>query len=116
MKRYSKEIYSKEVLLKTAFAFTDSMYVHLDTDESQYLVELYSKTDDVEDLLYKRFENELIAQETRRIVAEKTKAIRELLVARSLSSTIVNTGLANPEVTNYEADEILTDWFDKNEK
>ena len=116
MKSYSKEIYSKEVLLKTAFAFTDSMYIHLDTNETQYLVELSSKTKVDEEMLYKQFENELIAQETRRVVAEKTKAIRELLVARSLSSTIMSTDIETPGTADYKADDILTDWFDQNDK
>ena len=116
MKKYSKEIYSKEVILKASFAFTDSMYIHLDTDENHYLVELSSKTDIDTDLLYKQFENELIAQETRRIVAEKTKNIRELLVARSLSSTIINTDVETSETADFKADDILTDWFDHNDE
>ena len=90
------------------------MYIHLDVDEKQYLVELSSKTTADEEELYKQFENELIAQETRRIVSEKTKDIRELLVARSLSSTIVNKGLESSITKDYYADDILTDWFDQN--
>lgn len=116
MKRYSKELYSKEVLMKTAFAFTDEMFIHLDAAKEEYLVELTSKKGVDAETLYAMFENELIAQETRRIVTEKTKHIREMIVARSLSSTIINTEPDEEADTDeYHVDEILTDWFEQNE-
>ena len=89
---YAKEFYSKEVILKAAYAFTDRLYIHLDADETHYKVQLISKSeeDKNEEELYAEFENELIAQETRRMIAEQTKSVREMIVARALSSTIVN--------------------------
>lgn len=115
---YAKELYSKEVILKAAYAFTDRLYIHLDADATYYKVQLISKEENKnEKKLYAEFENELIAQETRRVIAEQTKNIREMIIARALSSTIVN----NVEEANidllknedaYAAEEILQDWFD----
>lgn len=72
---YAKAFYSKEVILKAAYAFTDRLYIHLDADETHYKVQLISKSekDKNEEELYAEFENELIAQETRRMIAEQTK-------------------------------------------
>lgn len=119
---YAKELYSKEVILKAAYAFTDRLYIHLDADATYYKVQLISKEENKnEKKLYAEFENELIAQETRRVIAEQTKNIREMIIARALSSTIVN----NVEEANidllknedaYAAEEILQDWFDVYEK
>ena len=116
MRSYSKQIYTKEVLLKSAYSFTDECFIHLDCDEKNYFVELKLKNNTENEDIYYRFENELVAQETRRIVSEKTKVLREMIVARSLSSTIINK---DPELEAYEgdynADNILVDWFEKNE-
>lgn len=117
MRYYSQTIYSKEVLLKSAYSFTDECYIHLDIEGSNYVVELIPKNGVDSEQYYLKFENELVAQETRKIVAEKTKEIREMIVARSLSSTIINNSVE--EVTNEEdfsADEILKDWFDNGEE
>lgn len=118
MKAYAKELYDKEVILKAAYAFTDCAYIHLDAKEGDYLVELVPKDGKEEEQLSLEFENELIAQETRRIVAEKTKNIREMIVARALSSTIVDLkaeGLSE-EQDLFDADEILTDWYKRDAK
>lgn len=117
MRKYSKELYEKEVLLKAAYAFTDTMYIHIDVDADNYLVELVSKQEEESDELYKKFENELIMQEVRVVVASKTKNIREMIVARALSSTIINTNNESDIKTSDEyEDEILSDWFNKYEE
>ena len=116
MHKYSMKLYTKEVLLKTAFSFTDEMYIHLDAEEDMYIVQLTNKKGIEEEILYSRFENELIAQETRLIVSEKTKSIRELIVARALSSTIINKKVDEIEESDeYKSDNILKDWFEKYE-
>ena len=119
MKSYSGDIYEKEVLLKAAYAFTDIAYIHLDYKNGYYQVELVGKTEDIPDL-YEKFENELVCQETRRIVTNKTKDIREIIVARSLSSTMANITNEDELIDNtssndeeFCADEILQDWFGK---
>ena len=106
------------MLLKAAYAFTDRAYIHLDVSKDDYFVEITPKNGDESERLYAEFENELIAQETRRIVAEKTKNIREMIVARALSSTIIDLkeedmdGKEDP----FEADSILTNWYEQNGK
>lgn len=116
MKEYAKELYDREVLLKTAFAFTDSMYLHLDSKDNYWLVSLCSKSNENEEVMYFKFENELIAQQTRLLVTKRTEKIRKVIVARALSSTIVNSfdELAKDNDI-YNADDILKDWFEANE-
>ena len=111
MRKYSKDVYSKEVLLKAAFSFTNKLYIHLDADENYFLVELGAKNGETDESVYCAFENELIAQENRLIIAEKTRNIRELIVARALSSTMINTGITDTDEEEYNADDILQDWF-----
>ena len=119
MRSYSCKIYDKEVLLKAAYAFTDIAYVHLDYRDEYYQVELKGKTEDIPDL-YEKFENELVCQETRRIVTNKTKDIREIIVARALASTMANVSSENNQIDDhcqnndeFNADEVLQDWFGK---
>ena len=116
MKKYSKEIYNKEVIIKAAYSFTDECYIHLDIEGDYYLVELKDKNGFDDQSIYERFENELLAQETRKIVSEKTQNIREMIVARSLSSTIINKQPESEQEDNqFKAEKILQDWYETNE-
>ena len=116
MRKYSKELYSKDVLMKAAYAFTDDVYVHLDCDNENYMVSVTSKLDESEENIFNKFENELIAQETRKIIAGQTKNIREMIVARALSSTMVHLNEENvKDEESFDAKEISKSWFDKNE-
>ena len=119
MRMYSSNIYEKEVLLKAAYAFTDIAYIHLDINNGYYQVELIEKTGEIPEL-YEMFENELVCQETRKIITNKTKDIREMIVARSLSSTMANITNEDELIDNtssndeeFCADEVLQDWFGK---
>ena len=51
------------------------------------------------------------------MVTKDTKNIREMIVARALSSTIVNL-VKEEEIpqNKYNANDILTDWYDANEE
>ena len=116
MDKYSKEIYSKEALLKAAYAFTDKWYIHLETDDSHYAVQLYSK-DDLQQITdadsYKKFENELIAQQTRFVVSKNTRQIREMIVARALSSTMIGEIEDFADDYDESKDVVMKDWFDE---
>ncbi len=117
MKKYAKELYAKEVIMKAAYMFTDCAFLHLDVDDKDYIVSLVSKEEESEKLLMDRFENELIAQETRYMVSKDTKNIREMIVARALSSTIVNLTEQDETAGDiYDVKDILTDWYDANEE
>lgn len=114
--KYLKELYDKDVLIKAAYALSDRVYIHIDADDRYYSVEFSTK--DQADLcdFDKEFENELLAQQTRKIVSNKTKNIRELIAARALSSTIVELKENTPEEEiNFNSDSILKDWFEEDE-
>lgn len=117
VKKYAKELYAKEVIMKAAYMFTDYAFIHLDVDTDNYLVSMKSKAKESEEILLNRFENELIVQQARYMVTRDTKNIREMIVARALSSTIVNL-VKEPETleNKYNANDILTDWYDTDEK
>ena len=116
MREFSSSLYSREALLKAAYAFTDTYYVHLDEDEMGYRVTLFSKEDNcaIEEAdAYLKYENELIAQQTRLVVSKKSKNIREMIVARALSSTMIGK-IPNTEIDDSENDDsLMRDWFEQ---
>lgn len=123
----SKSLYSKEVILKTAYSFTDRVYIHLDQNESEWLISWKPKhgvTLDSGD-----FENELVAQSLRLDLLEKTKDLRTIILARAYASTMMD----NPQgeviqydsadhdesiqqaasvISDQEKKEIMKGWFD----
>ena len=114
---YSKELYDREVFIKACYAITDIAYLHLSADELYYYADMIPKDnrDTVEDL-NRKLENELIFQQTRKIVSRNTKQLREMIVARALASTIVNDNGKHVESEqSFSADSILKDWFDEHE-
>ena len=111
--RFVKEIYSKEALLKTAYRFTDIAYLHLDMDEEYYYVTIELKCYDTT-ISEKDFQNALLAEMVRLCVSHQTKSIRELILARAFSSTIIEKSpIEQPPENDYTINEILTDWFEK---
>lgn len=115
--KYSKEIYDKDVIIKAAYCFSDRAYLHLDAEENYYVVTIHSKQENDFCDYENEFENELLAQQARKMIAIKTKNIRELIAARALSSTIVELeNELNEEESTYNSTDILKDWFEeKNE-
>jgi His-Xaa-Ser system protein HxsD len=116
---FDKAFYSKHALLKAAFAFTDRAYLHLSQDRDNYIIECTPKHSCLEtelEELVGEIKNELLAQSVRQVVFWQTKNIRELILARSLASTIVDKAepSLNPEnlsgIGEAELDEILTSW------
>lgn len=114
--RFNKELYSKTALIKAAYNFTDSAFIHLDADKKYYYVSIEIKKGK-EGISEESFLNEMIAQSIRHEIYLQTKNIRELLLARSMASSLV---LKNDiEVEDIEdrftEDEILKDWFEVND-
>ena len=121
--KVSKEIYSKEVLLKTAYSFTDKAYLHLSQDADCWIVS-WTKMKDLE-INPMAFENELIAQQLRYELIDKTKDIRKLLLSRAFASSVMELPaeesldfanenkavLFQDDIEENEA-EILKGWFD----
>ena len=121
--RIDKAIYSKEVLLKTAYSFTDKVYLHLAQDEKQWIVSWQPKED--QEINSGSFENELIAQELREGLISRTSDVRKLILARAFASTILDEE-ATSEDTAEQASaqdapdegadlDILKGWFDQHD-
>lgn len=120
MKRmeFRKELYSKIALIKAAYNFTDSAYVHLDADAQYYYVTMEEKPGCPE-ISKPEFENEMLTQSIRHEVYQQTKNIRALLYARSMASSIIVEDALLDEAADegdYKEDEILKDWFEAHER
>lgn len=119
---FTKELYNKEALLKAAYCFTDVAYVHLDADEQNYIVDIKLKGENKESKITELdFQNEILAQMVRQNISKETKNVRELMIARAFSSTIIenhecvnSVSEDNSELSQDEKD-ILMDWFEKYE-
>ena len=42
--KFAKELYSKIALMKAAYCFTDTCYIHLDADDTYYYVDVEPKS------------------------------------------------------------------------
>lgn len=117
--KFNRELYSKTALLKAAYFFTDRAYLHLDADNAYYYVAITSKPE-MPPVSEEEFENEMLAQSVRHEIYLQTRNIRELLLARAMSTSLVTKKEVVTEDPVHEApfdeDKILKDWFDqKNE-
>lgn len=113
--RFSKEIYSKEALIKAAYRYTGKAFIHLDAEKDEYIVNIESK-DGVDSVTEKEFQNTLLAEMVRLCVSDRTKNVREPILARAFSSTIIEDESIQPPAENdYDIDSILTDWFEEND-
>jgi len=124
--KLDKALYSKEVFLKTAYTFTETAYVHLSQDDTNWIVEWNAK--EGQNISGGEFENELIAQQLREELLEQTKDIRKILLARAYASTMINeedgeeTAEAGQKETadqengnEAEAESILKGWFEQHD-
>ena len=112
---FDKSLYSKDVLLAAAYSFTDKAYLHLDIVDGKYVVNIKMKPD-FHEIDEESFCNEMIAQAVRKNISEKTKNIRELILARAFSSTVIDErNEAASEDAGYSEQDILKDWFENYE-
>lgn len=120
--QYDKEFYSKEALLKAAYHFTDRAYVYLGVEDGSFFVDFTAKggIQFDKEKLENEFKNELLAQVIHQTVSKETTVLRELLVARALSSTMVDEGISSDAVESPMTedaldalDAIAKDWFDE---
>lgn len=123
-KRVSKELYSSTVVLKAAYSFLERCYIHIEDDGSDWFISAKLKDEaEFSEQLMLELENELIAQAVRERVITQTKSIREILMARAMSSTLIDTEDSvkrikeeSGDISDDELKSILTSWFDKNER
>lgn len=117
-----KSLYRSECVLKAAYLFVDKAYILVDEDDKYWLVNLHVKNDeDNLDELEGKFMNELLEQVVRINVYSQTKNIREMLIARAISTSIIDDRdkdalVAYDTIDENEFKNVLTDWFDKHEK
>ena len=111
--KYNRNLYCKEALLKAAFNFTDKAYIHLSQTENEYIVDFVIKEGNT--VSEQEFDNEMIFQTMRHNVYLETADIRKIMVARAMASTIINDEEPKQQTIDFNADEILTDWFENNE-
>ena len=117
-----KGIYSREVLLRTAYSFTDRAYLHLEQNESSWIVSWTNMQG--HDLNPGIFENELIMQQLRTELVSKTMDIRKVLLARAFASSALELApgdsakieeeinAPNDDIEEDET-EIMKGWFDE---
>ena len=109
---FEKQLYSKTALFKAAYRFTDAYYIHLASDDHHFLVTLEAKNE-APLLTAQEFQNELLTQMVREAINEQTKELRLLLMARALSSSMIETSPDQEETafTGIENTDLLEDWF-----
>ncbi len=109
-------IYPRSAVLKSAFAFTDKAYIHLDESDGYYIVEISPKQGE-DEIVEGEFMNEMLFQTVRLEIADKTRAIRELSLARAFASTVIEypAEARSPEKGESYDENILSDWFDEYE-
>ena len=117
---YDSKVYEKTVLMKAAYSFIDKFYIHFAVkDNSNYVVTFTPKMEESGDNIVERFENELLAQSVRQYVYRETHSLREILVARAMSSSmIMDDSIKEDDVEvidhtpeNFDLNDILSDWF-----
>ena len=117
--KFKEELYPKEAIMKAAYHFLDRCYIYVDLENREFVVKLTPKNETAGSGIEHDFENELLAQTVRYQVYTQTHVIREILMARAMSSTITGSYTEyekSQDSENSESlDSILTDWFDKNE-
>lgn len=114
--KFNKEFYSKEAVMKAAYTYIDNYYIHLDMERQYYEISLEPKTENIDNVFEKDFENELLIQQMRNDIWEKTSSLRKMIYARALASTIIEISDEENEWNNGEendAESILKDWFDE---
>lgn len=109
-------------MMKSAYMFLDRVYVHITEDENTWTVHFAAKDTELPANIGEEFENVLIAQAVRGMVYQKTHHLREMLLARAMTSSVIDT--AEEPLQQIEADQqtdgdeladILKDWFEKHE-
>jgi len=112
---FSKELYTKNALLRSAYKFTNDYYIHLSVDNENYIVDLTSKNEGAM-LSSEEFQNELLSQTVRERVFNETKELRTLLMARAFASSVIDNSCdAEPEYYTEDEGKIMKDWFEQNE-
>lgn len=112
--RVDKSIYSKQVLLKTAYSFSDRAYLHLSQDDQSWIVQWTDMPDQT--IKPEMFENEMLLQQLREELVEKTKDVRTLLLSRAFASSVLEIESTDTDAPINEDDSILHADDDRNDE
>lgn len=106
-----KDIYDKQALLKTAYSFSNRVYLHLSQDQTHWFVEWTPKNG--AEVMSSAFENELIDQQLRLELVRSSQDIRKLLLARAFASTVMEipASAPQPEMVDMEESDIMKGWY-----
>ena len=109
--RFNSNLYSKIALLKAAFHFTDVAYLHLDYEDPDYIVRIRPKKQG-DEISAEEFKNEMLMQELRREISDRTGDLRTLIAARALASTVIGEQDVPLEEGPIDTTGIFKDWFE----
>lgn len=118
-----KSVYPKVAVLKAAYGFIEENYIHIDDNGESWIVSISAKQEqEYSENIGKDFENDLLAQTVRYSVYQETHTVRELLLARAMTSTMIENAEhveepenSNDDISEEQLDEILTSWFENHE-
>ncbi|MBN2547286.1 MAG: His-Xaa-Ser system protein HxsD [Spirochaetes bacterium] len=104
--KINKNIYCKYTLLRTCYLYLDNYYIYLDEDEHSWIVQIKSKDNVKPDntAVEDEFKNRLIYEDYRESLIEKTKNIKEMIVARALYGAEDTSGNIDNALNNDKQD------------
>ena len=114
--KLNRNVYPIVAVKKASYHFLDKCYIHIDVDQDYYYIHVKQKEAMID--IEEEIKNEVLAQTVRYDVYKQTHAIRELLLARAMSSTLIAEDIDLPDDADEigaDLDEILMDWFKKYE-
>lgn len=112
--QYDERLYPRAAIIKSAYRFLDEAYFHLDIQDGKYIVEISGKEGAEINVTKELFDEEMLIQSARFLVAEKTKDIRKMTMARAFASTLIDDENDSDEISEevIASEEILKDWFE----
>ena len=126
-----KEIYPVISVKKALSNFMDDIYIKLDSDDNNIIIQLGLKEDKKElEKIIGELYNEFLRESLRYEIAVQTKNLRELIVGRALYTTCIDVEEDQEEIQNdnyekeklnicneeYDVNDIAVNWFDKYSK
>ena len=117
-----KQLYSKAAILRVAYQFIDSVYIHISQSDASWIIEWTPKKEDCI-IDARTFENEAVAQQLRLTLLEDTSDLRRIVLARAYASTVVDDETPGDSSSStqqkyssipFSPDDVLKGWYDDN--
>lgn len=121
----SKELYPLITIKKAIANYLDYVYIKLEELSKNVILKIQLKNEngDLEKVVGE-FYNELLRESLRYDIANETKNLRELIIARALYTTCIDVDCENIDEMNsdksktyeeeFDINEIAVNWFDSN--